>query len=136
MKDIGGHHDLYLDVVLLANVFETFRKTCLQYYKLGPPHYFASLRLSWDPMLKMTDIMLDLMDDVNVFQFNKKGMCGGISYIVNLYGTANKYIKEYDEKVPSMYVMYLDTYNLYGWAMSQYLLTGGFRWLTEKRSIR
>ena len=29
--------------------------------------------------------------------------------------------------------MYLDANNLYGWAMSQYLLTGGFRWMTEKQ---
>ena len=29
--------------------------------------------------------------------------------------------------------MYLDANNLYGWAMSQYLPTGGFRWMTEKK---
>ena len=28
--------------------------------------------------------------------------------------------------------MYLDANNLYGWAMSRYLPTGGFRWMTEK----
>ena len=32
-----------------------------------------------------------------------------------------------------MYIMYLDANNRYGWAMSQYLPTGGFRWLTEKK---
>ena len=42
------------------------------------------------------------------------------------------YMKEYDEKAPSKYIMYLDANNLYGWAMSQYLPTGGFKWLTEK----
>ena len=42
-------------------------------------------------------------------------------------------MKEYDEKVPSKYIMYLDANNLYGWAMSQYLLTGGFKWMTEKQ---
>ena len=30
--------------------------------------------------------------------------------------------------------MYLDANNLYGWAMSQYLPTGGFRWMTEKQT--
>ena len=35
--------------------------------------------------------------------------------------------------MPSKYIMYLDANNLYGWAMSQYLPTSGFRWLTEKQ---
>ena len=42
-------------------------------------------------------------------------------------------MKHYDEKAPSKYIMYLDANNLYGWAMSQYLPTGGFRWMTEKQ---
>ena len=41
-------------------------------------------------------------------------------------------MKEYNEKAPSKYIMYLDANNLYGWAMSQSLTTGGFRWLTGK----
>ena len=41
-------------------------------------------------------------------------------------------MKEYDEKVTSKYIKYSDANNLCGWAMSQYLPNGGFRWLTEK----
>ena len=29
--------------------------------------------------------------------------------------------------------MYLDANNLYGWAMSQYLPTGNFKWMTDKK---
>ena len=44
MKTMGEYHDLYLksDILLLADVFEIFRKTCLQYYKIDPCHYFIS----------------------------------------------------------------------------------------------
>ena len=136
LKSMGEYHNLYLksDILLLADVFENFRKTCLQYYKLDPCHYFTSPGLSWDAMLKMTNIKLELMTDIDMFQFIEKGMRGGISYIANRYGKANnKYMKEYDEKAPSKYIMYLDANNLYGWAMSQYLPTGGFKWLTEKQ---
>ena len=53
---MGEYHVLYLksDVLLLADVFENFRKTCLQYYKLDPCHYFyfTSPGLSWDAMLQ------------------------------------------------------------------------------------
>ena len=136
LKNMGEYHDLYLksDILLLADVFENFRKTCLQYYKLDPCHYFTSPGLSWDAMLKMTDIKLELMTDVDMFQFIEKGMRGGTSYIANRYGKANnKYMKTYDKKAPSKYIMYLDANNLYGWAMSQYLPTGGFRWMTTKQ---
>ena len=136
LKNMGEYHNLYLksDILLLADVFENFRKTCLEYYKLDPCHYFTSPGLSWDAMLKMTNIKLELMTDVDMFQFIEKGMRGGISYIANRYGKANnKYMKSYDENAPSKYIMYLDANNLYGWAMSQYLPTGGFKWLTEKQ---
>ena len=73
------------------------------------------------------------MTDVDMFQFIEKGMRGGVSYIANRYGKANnKYMNKYNEKAPSKYIMYLDANNLYGWAMSQYLPTGNFRWMTDK----
>ena len=135
MKSMADYHDLYLkaDVLLLVDVFENFRKTCLEYYKLDPAHYFTSPGLSWDAMLKMTNVKLDLISDVDMYQFVEKGMRGGTSYIANRYSKANnKYMKEYDEEAPSKYIMYLDANNLYGWAMSQYLPTGGFKWLNEE----
>ena len=135
IKTMGKYHDLYLgsDVLLLTDVFENFRKTCMQYYKLDPCHYFTSPGLSWDAMLKMTNIKLELMTDIDMFPFIEKGMHGGVSYIANRYGNANnKHMKEYDEKAPSKYIMYLDANNLYGWAMSQYLPTGNFKWMSDK----
>ena len=41
-------------------------------------------------------------------------------------------MKEYNEKAPSKYIMHLDTNNLYGWAMSHYLPTGNFKWMSDK----
>ena len=77
-------------------------RPALQYYKLDPCHYFTSPGLSWDAMLKMTDMELELMIDVDMYQFIEKGMMGGVSYIANRYGKANnKYMKKYNEKAPS-----------------------------------
>ena len=78
------------------------------------------------------------MTNIDMFQFIEKGMRGGISYIANRYGKANnKYMKEHDKNMPSKYIMYLDANNLYGYAMSQYLPFGGFKWMSQKnRSIR
>ena len=108
MKTMGEYRDLYLgsDMLLLTDVFENFRKTCMQYYKLDPCHYFTSPGLSWDAMLKITNIKLELMTDIDMFQFIEKGMHRGVSYITNQYGNANnKYMKEYDEKAPSCILM-------------------------------
>ena len=71
---MGEYRDLYLksDVLLSADVFEKFRKTCMQYYKLDPCHYFTSPRLSWDAILKMADIKLELIIDVKGFSSMKR----------------------------------------------------------------
>ena len=131
-KTLGDYHDLYLktDVLLLADVFENFRRVCLEYYRLDPCHYFSSPGLSWDAMLKMTGIKLDLITDIDMSQFIEKGMRGGISYICTRYAKANnKYMQDYDPSKDSSYIAYLDANNLYGWAMCQKLPSGEFEWV-------
>ena len=132
IKDLGQYHDLYLrtDVLLLADVFESFRSTCLSHYRLDPCNYFSSPGLSWDALLRMTKINLDLITDTDQQLFIEKGMRGGISYIAHRHAVANnKYMKNYDPEVESSYIMYLDANNLYGWAMSQSLPFKDFKWL-------
>lgn len=84
IRTIGEYHNLNLksDILLLAGVFENFRKTCLQYYTLDPCQNFTSPGLSWCAMLKMTNVKLEFMTDVDMFI--EKGMHGGISYIANI----------------------------------------------------
>ena len=135
MKNMCDYHDLYLktDTLLLADVCENFRGACKQYYKLDPCHYFTSPGLAWDAMLKMTGVKLELISDVDMFQFIEKGLRGGISNITHRHGVANnKYMSSYDEKSASKYIMYLDANNLYGLAMSQCLPTGGFTCIPKK----
>ena len=135
LSSMGEYHDLYLksDILLLTDVFENFRKACQQYYELDPAHYFTAPGLSWDAMLKRTKTELELISDVDMFQFIEKGMRGGISYIANRYGKANnKFMVNHNPKDATKYIVYLDANNLYGWAMIQYLPTGGFEWLTEE----
>ena len=71
---MDDYHDLYLktDVLLLAGVFEKFINTCLKYYTLVPFYYFSSPELSWDAMLKMTEIELELISDIDMYLFAEK----------------------------------------------------------------
>ena len=84
MKD---YHKLFLkcDVLLLADVFEKSRNNSLENYGLCPSHYLSAPGLSWDAMLKMTRIELELIPDPNMFIFFEKGTRGRISYISNRY---------------------------------------------------
>ena len=124
IKKLGEYHDLYLksDVLLLCDAFEKFIKTCLEYYCLDPSHYFSSLALSWDAMLKMTGIKLQLIDDIDIHLFIEKGMRGGISYISKIYSKSD------DNDT----IMYWDANNLCGWAMIQSLPISDFKFLSEK----
>ena len=49
IRNLGEYHDLYLrtNVILLANVFEAFRDTCLEHYSLDPAHFYTSPGLAW-----------------------------------------------------------------------------------------
>ena len=137
LQNMGEYHDLYLktDILLLVDVFENFRKTCLTYYGLDPLHYITSPGLAWDAMLKMTGINLELITDVDMQLFIEKGLRGGISYIAHRHAEANnKYMKNYYLDILSSYIMYLDANNLYGWAMSQPLPYGNFKWV-EANSV-
>ena len=65
MKNLGEYHDLYLktDVILVSNMFEAFRNTCLEYYKLDPAHFYTSPGLAWQACLKKTGVRLELLTD-------------------------------------------------------------------------
>ena len=81
-------------------------------------------------MLKMTSVKLEKISDIDKYLFIEKGLRGGISYIAKRYAKANnKYMNDYDPKKQSTFISYLDMNNLYGWAMSEYLPYGGFKWL-------
>ena len=96
-------------------------------------HYLSTPALSWDAMLNMTKVKLELISDLDIYIFFEKDMRGGVSYISNRYSKAsNKYLKSYDPKQESKHIIYLDANNLYGYAMSKFLLTSGFKWIDPK----
>ena len=55
--------------------------------------------LSWNTMLNMTNLKLELVSDPYMYIFFEKGMSGGVSYISNRYSKDNnKYLRSYDPK--------------------------------------
>ena len=61
-------------LLLSVDVFEKFIATCLKFYELDPCHYFSSPGLSWDAILKMTDVKLEKISDIGKYLFIEKGL--------------------------------------------------------------
>ena len=135
IKTMKDYQNLYLkyDVLLWADVFEKFRNNSLKNYGLCPGHYLSTPGLICDAMLKRTKIKLGLIPDPDMYIFFDTGTRDGISYISNWYSKANnKYLKSYDPKQESKHITYLDANKLYGYAMSKFLPTSGFKSIDPK----
>ena len=63
-------------------------------YGLCPSHYLSAPALSWDEMINMTKVELELISELDMYIFFEKCMRGGFSHISNRYSKANnKYLK-------------------------------------------
>ncbi|XP_057308003.1 uncharacterized protein LOC130645896 [Hydractinia symbiolongicarpus] len=131
---LGNYHDVYLntDVLLLPDVFETFRHTCQEHYGIDLPHFYTTPGLAWRAALKETKVALELLTDINMLLMFEKGLRGGIIQAVKRYAKANNsYMPDYKPDEASTFIQYLDANNFYGWAMVQKLPTNGFRWIKD-----
>ena len=97
----GEYHDLYLksDTLLLADVFESFRKMCLKICQLDPAKFLSAPGLAWQAALKKKEVKLKLLTDIDMLLMVTNGIREGICHAVHRYTKANnKYMKDYDKK--------------------------------------
>ena len=129
-KDFEIKFNLYLkrDTLLLADVFENFRKLYLKIYHLDPLKFLSAPGLGMQVALKKTEVKLELLTDMDVLLKVKKEVSGAICHDIHQYVKANnKYMKDYDENKESSYLEYCHVNNLYGWAMLQKLPVNKFK---------
>ncbi|KAL4091521.1 hypothetical protein QTP88_026196 [Uroleucon formosanum] len=128
---LGAYSDLYLkvDVLLSADVFENFRDICMTTYHLDPAHYYTSPGFSFDCMLKLTKVHLELLTDYEKVLFLESGTRGGLVQASKRHARANNpETPGYNAEEPNTSLIYLDANNLYGYAMCQYIPIGDFVW--------
>ena len=87
MKTMREYHDLYMksDVLLLADVFETHRDMSIKNYGIDPAWNFTLPGESWEAMLKMTKVKLELLSDVGHLDMINDSIRGGVSTITHRY---------------------------------------------------
>lgn len=65
------------DVFLLADVFKSFKDMCLKIYGLDPSTFVSAPSLAWQACLKITNIKLELITNIDhLLMF--EGLRGGI----------------------------------------------------------
>lgn len=131
-KTLGDYLLFYLalDVVLLADVFENFRKSCKKDYELDPLYYFSAAHYTMDAFLRQSKAEFELLTDVNQYFFCLRAIRGGVSMVSckRLVQANNMYMQSYDPSKPSSFIIDLDANNLYGRCMMDYLPQSNFKW--------
>lgn len=128
-KNFGDYHDHYLrlDVLLLCDVFENFRKKCKEDLKVDPCNYVSIASVAYDAFLlnmKKNNKDVKTVENNDVKEFYERHKLGAICQVMGKKHVKanNKYMgSEYDAKKESNFILYIDANNLYGWAMSQKL---------------
>ena len=111
------------DVVLLADVFEHFRKSSINHYRLDPANFITVASFAWSAMLLKMGVELELITDPKLLDIFERSKRGGLTFVGSKrYVKANnQHIAGYDPNSKSAYLLYLDANSLYGWAMVQAL---------------
>ena len=142
LKNMGDYHDLYLktDVILLTNVFELFRSVCLSNYGLDPAHFYTAPGFAWKACLKKTGVNLELLKDPDMLLMFERGIRGGIEveslsrFTDGLLRIIHTWVTNTIQLNQLNTFNTLDANNLYGWAMSQPLPIGEFRWIDVREN--
>ena len=82
-KDLLEYSILYLktDICHLSHVFRKFSNFAYETYNLDPRHSYTLPGFSWQSMLKMTKIELELISDSDIYLFLMDIIRGGICQV-------------------------------------------------------
>ena len=130
-KTFGDYMRAYLklDIVLLADVFEEFRKLALQQDGLDPVHFVSLPGFSYMSAFKMTGDTIHLLQDADLYSLFERGIRGGLTFVNKHYAVSS--CDGDSHKI----ILYIDENNLYGMAMQQLLPHSNFEELeAEERA--
>ena len=118
-----------IDSLLLAECLSNYRDLTYNEFSLDMCHYVSSPQLSYDIMLKETDVELELLSDIDMVNFIETSLRGGLSYVNERHV---KLPEDYDVDKTKEWLLYVDSNNLYGFVMMDWLPTNNYRWLNNE----
>ena len=120
-QTLGKYSDLYLtiDTLILACVFEEFRRVCYETYKLDCAQCFMVSNISGDAFLRSCKADLHLLTDSEHLEMPKNLIRGGIANVFEkiLVSANKKFVKNYDPKQPITFLFMIEANNLFGGIM-------------------
>ena len=131
-KNLLDYSILYLktDLCHLSDVFQKFSDFAYETYELDPRHSYTLPGFSWESMLKMTKIELELISNADMYLFLMDTIRGGITVCNKKHViTDNKYINKNTKN--NKCLLYSNANNLYEYSMSQKLPYKNFNWSTN-----
>jgi hypothetical protein len=128
-KNVLEYLEIYnkMDVLILADAINFFRKKVFSEFKIDPAHFISTPSCAWSCLLRMLQLNHDephLIKDINMFQFIELGIRGGMC------GTGTLTKKEIQDPSKEA-ILYLDANNLYGTAMLSELPCRDFKWIKD-----
>jgi hypothetical protein len=108
-------------------------------YGLDPNYYYTAPGYSFDAMLKLTEVELEILSDYDQILIMEAGIRGGLTQASKRYAQANNSeILDYDPSKPDSWITYLNATNLYVFSniiMLIYIITirGWFKYDRDKR---
>ena len=94
-------------MLLLSNISETFRSTCLEHYALDQAHFYTFPGLACEGCIMKTEVSFELLTDPDMLLMIKHGSQGGITQVIHQHmWVNNKYMGDrFNPRKVSHYIM-------------------------------
>ncbi|XP_064625915.1 uncharacterized protein LOC135486749 [Lineus longissimus] len=134
MKSLKDYLTLYLhcDTLILAEIFENFRNVSMKNFTLDPCHFVSTPSFSFHCMLRHTGVKLDLLQDMEMVNFLRSGVRGGVSGVMKREVHRNMPdMSDYRPNMLKCEIVNLDCCSMYSFCLRSHLPVGDFRWLSD-----
>ena len=116
-----------LDICLQADIFNTFRNTIWNKFKIDCSKYITSCSLSLDLMLKYTKVKIKLFKDITMFDYTDSSILGGVCI-------ASQNIVDNDDGKST--ISSCDVCSLYPYVMTQKLPISNYKFVSKFDKLR